>query len=83
MNNIFLDDEDLDERLAALPRAQTYFGSTLTIFDIDGLIVPTDIDRYNTIILQLGSDIAYVRLIAGSPKEVLRLLEIIMLARIW
>ena len=53
---------------------RTYLSGTLTIFDADGLIIPTHIDRYDTITLQPGSDIAYARLIAATPQDVLRLL---------
>ena len=110
VTNIFLDDEDLYEKIAALPQAENnhinspqnwratprrrkslgnaregargakstrtriYLSGTLTIFDADGLIIPTHIDRYDTITLQPVSDIAYARLIAASPGEVLRLL---------
>ena len=75
VTNIFLDDEDLYEKIAVLPQERTYLSGTLTIFDADGLIIPTHIDRYDTITLQPGSDIAYARLIAASPQDVLRLLE--------
>jgi inner membrane protein len=51
-----------------------YLSGTLTIFDADDLILPTHIDRYDTITLQPASDIAYARLIAASPGEVMRLL---------
>jgi inner membrane protein len=54
---------------------RTYLSGTLTIFDADGLIIPTHIDRYDTITLQPGSDLAYARLIAASPQDVLRLLR--------
>ncbi len=64
------DKEDCEN--AAVKR--TYLSGTLTIFDADGLIIPTHIDRYDTITLQPGSDLAYARLIAASPQEVLRLL---------
>ncbi len=74
VTNIFLDDEDLYEKIAALPQERTYLSGTLTIFDADGLIIPTHIDRYDTITLQPGSDIAYARLIAASPQDVVRLL---------
>ncbi|MGL4882849.1 MAG: hypothetical protein ACRC8K_17585 [Waterburya sp.] len=39
-----------------------------------GLIISTHIDRYDTITLQPASDLAYARLIAASPGEVVRLL---------
>ncbi|MDJ0903620.1 MAG: metal-dependent hydrolase [Xenococcus sp. MO_188.B8] len=100
VTNLFLDDEDLYEKIAALlqvessdfeesnlnspqnwgvrgaksTQTRTYLSGTLTIFDADDLILPTHIDRYDTITLQPGSDIAYARLIAASPGEVLRLL---------
>ena len=75
VTNIFLDDGDLYEKNAVLPRAWTYFSGTLTISDAYGLIIPNHIDRHETITSQPGSDIAYERLIAASPQEVLRLLE--------
>ena len=74
VTNIFLNDEDLYEKIAALPIERTYLSGTLTIFDADGLIIPTHIDRYDTITLQPGNDIAIARLIAASPQDVLRLL---------
>jgi inner membrane protein len=74
VTNLFFDDEELYEKIAALPQKQTYLSGTLTIFDTDGLIIPSHIDRYDTITLQPGSDIAYVRLIAASPDEVVKLL---------
>jgi inner membrane protein len=55
-------------------KTRTYLSGTLTIFDADDLIIPTHIDRYDTITLQPASDIAYARLIAASPGEVMRLL---------
>ncbi|NJL51013.1 MAG: metal-dependent hydrolase [Hydrococcus sp. SU_1_0] len=82
VTNIFLDDEEIytalvekEEKLRT-PNSELriYLSGTLTIFDTDGLIIPSHIDRYDTITLQPGSDIAYVRLIASSPIEVLRLL---------
>jgi inner membrane protein len=74
ITNLFFDDEELYEKIAALPPESTYLSGTLTIFDADGLIIPTHIDRYDTITLQPASDIAYARLIASSPIDVLRLL---------
>jgi inner membrane protein len=74
VTNLFFDDEELYEKIAALPPEQTYLSGTLTIFDTDSLIIPSHIDRYDTITLQPGSDLAYARLIASSPIEVLRLL---------
>jgi inner membrane protein len=55
-------------------KTRTYLSGTLTIFEPDGLIIPTHIDRYDTITLQPGSDIAYARLIAATPGEVIGLL---------
>jgi inner membrane protein len=55
-------------------KTRTYLSGTLTIFDADGLIIPSHIDRYDTITLQPASDIAYARLIAASPQEVVKLL---------
>ncbi len=66
--------KDLYEKIAALPQERTYLSGTLTIFDADDLILPTHIDRYDTVTLQPGSDIAIARLIAARPQEVVRLL---------
>lgn len=74
VTNLFFDDEELYEKIASLPPKSTYLSGTLTVFDADGLIIPSHIDRYDTITLQPGSDIAYVRLIAASPQDVVRLL---------
>jgi inner membrane protein len=82
VTNIFLDEEEIytalvekeEELRTPNSEFQTYLSGTLTIFDTDGLIIPSHIDRYDTITLQPGSDIAYVRLIAASPGEVVRLL---------
>ena len=82
VTNIFLDDEEIytalieEEKKLLTPHSElrTYLSGTLTIFDADGLIIPTHIDRYDTITLQPGSDIAIARLIAASPQEVVRLL---------
>ncbi len=82
VTNIFLDDEEIytalieEEKKLLTPHSElrTYLSGTLTIFDADDLIIPTHIDRYDTITLQPGSDIAIARLIAASPQEVLRLL---------
>ena len=57
----------------------TAFSLTLTSLALGtanpvGLIIPTHIDHYDTITLQPVSDIAYARLIAASPQDVLRLL---------
>ncbi len=49
--NLFLDDEDLYEKIASLPQERTYLSGPLTIFDTDDLILPTHIERYDTITL--------------------------------
>jgi inner membrane protein len=72
--NFLLDDEELYTAMASLPQERTYLSGTLTIFDADDLILPTHIDRYDTITLRPGSEIAYARLIAATPGEVMRLL---------
>jgi inner membrane protein len=82
VTNLFFDEEEIytalvekeEELRTTNSEFQTYLSGTLTIFDTDGLIIPSHIDRYDTITLQPGSDIAYVRLIASSPIDVLRLL---------
>jgi inner membrane protein len=81
ITNLFFDDEEIytvlskevvegKEKLRT-PNSQfrTYLSGTLTIFDPDDLILPTHIDRYDTITLQPASDIAYARLIAASRRS--------------
>ncbi len=72
--NLVLDDEDLYTTMAGLPQEKTYLSGTLTIFDADDLTLPTHLDRFDTITLQPGSDIAYARLVSASPQEVMGLL---------
>ena len=45
--SLFLDDEDLYEKIASFPQKRTYLSGPLTIFDTDDLILPTHIDRYD------------------------------------
>ncbi len=68
--NLVLDDEDLYTAVMELPRQRTYLSGTLTIFDADDLTLPTHLDRFDTITLQPGSEIAYARLTAATPEEV-------------
>ncbi len=72
--NLVLDDEDLYTAMAGLPLERTYLSGTLTIFDAEDLSLPTHLDRFDTITLQPGSDIAYARLVSASPQEVATLL---------
>lgn len=72
--NLILDDEDLYTAMANLPQERIYLSGTLAISDADDLILPTHIDRFDSITLQPGSNIAYARLIAASPAEVVKLL---------
>ncbi len=72
--NLVLDDEDLYTAVMELPQSRTYLSGTLTIFDADDLTLPTHLDRFDTITLQPGSDIAYARLVSASPQEVAALL---------
>jgi inner membrane protein len=51
-----------------------YLSGTLTIFDAEDLTLPTHLDRFDTITLQPGSDIAYARLVSANPIEVMQLL---------
>jgi inner membrane protein len=51
-----------------------YLSGTLTIFDAEDLTLPSHLDRFDTITLQLGSDIAYARLVSANPQEVMQLL---------
>ncbi len=68
--NLVLDDSDLYTAMAGLPLERTYLSGTLTIFDAEDLSLPTHLDRFDTITLQPGSDIAYARLTAATPEEV-------------
>ena len=51
-----------------------YLSGTLTIFDAEDLTLPTHLDRFDTITLQPGSDIAYARLVSAHPEKVMQLL---------
>ena len=68
--NLVLDDEDLYTAVMELPQSRTYLSGTLTIFDAEDLTLPTHLDRFDSITLQPGSDIAYARLVSASPQEV-------------
>ena len=72
--NLTLEDTEIYGVMAKLPQARTYLSGTLTIFDAEDLILPTHPDRFDTITLQPGSEIAYARLTAASPREVMALL---------
>jgi inner membrane protein len=74
VTNLVLDDEDLTAAMNNLPQEKTYLSGTLTIADAEDLMLPSHIDRFDSITLQPGSRIAYARLIAASPGEVVRLL---------
>ena len=89
VSNLILDDEDiytvlqsqiLNSRTANNGVAQSqnseriYLSGTLTIFDAEDLTLPTHLDRFDTITLQPGSDIAYARLVSANPQEVMELL---------
>ncbi len=75
VTNLVLDDDDLTTAMSNLPQERTYLSGTLTISDAEDLMLPTHIDRFDSITLQPGSSIAYARLIAATPQEVVRLLE--------
>ncbi len=72
--NLVLDDEDLYTAVVELPQERTYLSGTLTIFDAEDLTLPTHLDRFDTITIKPGSDIAYARLTSASPLEVMSLL---------
>ena len=89
VSNLILDDEDiytvlqsqiLNSRTANTGTTQNqnseriYLSGTLTIFDAEDLTLPTHLDRFDTITLQPGSDIAYARLVSANPQEVMQLL---------
>ena len=89
VSNLILDDEDIytvlqsqifNSRTANAGTTQSqnseriYLSGTLTIFDAEDLTLPTHLDRFDTITLQPGSDIAYARLVSANPQEVMQLL---------
>jgi inner membrane protein len=74
VTNLVLDDEDLTTAMGNLEQEKTYLSGTLTISDAEDLMLPSHIDRFDSITLQPGSSIAYARLIGASPGEVVRLL---------
>ena len=75
VSNVVLDDEDIYTAIAGLPQeGRNYLSGTLTIFDAEDLTLPSHLDRFDTITLQPGSDIAYARLVSANPQEVMQLL---------
>jgi inner membrane protein len=75
VSNLILDDEDVYTAIAGLSLSQegrTYLSGTLTIFDAEDLTLPSHLDRFDTITLQPGSDIAYARLVSANPSEVMQ-----------
>ncbi len=90
VTNLILDDEDIYTALSQFnilnsrtantdvepmqsPKRIDLSG-TLTIFDAEDLTLPSHLDRFDTITLQPGSDIAYARLVSANPQEVMQLL---------
>ena len=76
-----MDDEDIYtaiqskiQNLKSKIRERIYLSGTLTIFDADDLTLPSHLDRFDTITLQPGSDIAYARLVSANPQQVMELL---------
>jgi inner membrane protein len=74
VKNLVLDDEEIYAALSSFSQSRTYISGTLAISDADDLLLPTHLDRFDTITLQPGSSIAYARLISASPQEVIDLL---------
>ena len=73
VSNLILDDEDVYTAIAGLlQEGRTYLSGTLTIFNAEDLTLPSHLDRFDTITLQPGSDIAYARLVSASPAEVVQ-----------
>jgi inner membrane protein len=73
VTNLILDDEDLYTKMSQLPPERTYLTGTLTIPDAEDLMIPSHVDRFDTVTLQPG-EIAYARLTSASPQEVIQLL---------
>ena len=82
VSNLILDDEDIYTALSQfkIPNSEfqipdrIYLSGTLTIFDAEDLTLPSHLDRFDTITLQPGSDIAYARLVSANPSQVMQLL---------
>ncbi|MGK7896728.1 MAG: metal-dependent hydrolase [Xenococcus sp. (in: cyanobacteria)] len=81
VSNLILDDEDIYtavqfkiQNSKGKMADRIYLSGTLTIFDAEDLTLPTHLDRFDTITLQPGSDIAYARLVSANPQEVMKLL---------
>jgi inner membrane protein len=81
VSNLVLNDEDIytavqfkiQNLLSKMPN-RIYLSGTLTIFDAEDLTLASHLDRFDTITLQPGSDIAYARLVSANPSEVMQLL---------
>jgi inner membrane protein len=81
VSNLVMDDEDVYTAIQSkiqnsefkIPE-RIYLSGTLTIFDADDLTLPSHLDRFDTITLQPGSDIAYARLVSANPQQVMELL---------
>jgi inner membrane protein len=73
ISQLTFNDEDIDYQLLELPQERTYLTGTLTIHDGDDLILPSHVERFDTITLQPG-EIAYARLISANPHQVAALL---------
>jgi inner membrane protein len=82
VSNLVLDDEDIYTVLSQFKIQNSkgkiperiYLSGTLTIFDAEDLTLPSHLDRFDTITLQPGSDIAYARLVSANPQQVMELL---------
>jgi inner membrane protein len=68
VKDLTLDEDDLYSVLAQLPQERTYLSGTLTIHDAEDLMLPSHIDRFDTITLQPG-ELAYARLVSANPSS--------------
>ncbi|PSF33910.1 metal-dependent hydrolase [Aphanothece hegewaldii CCALA 016] len=68
VKDLILEEDDLYSFLTQLPQERTYLSGTLTVHDAEDLMLPSHIDRFDTITLQPG-ELAYARLVAASPSS--------------
>lgn len=73
VKDLILDEDDLYSVLSQLPQERTYLSGTLTIHDAEDLMLPSHIDRFDTITLQPG-ELAYARFISASPSSAIAVL---------
>lgn len=74
VQTLTLNEDELYTVLAQLPQDRTYLSGTLTVHDAEDLMLPSHVDRFDTITLQPG-ELAYARLVAASPNSAIAALS--------